>query len=299
MRPVPVPVLALALTLVACSEPSPGPLDPSGPEPPSTLQIPAPPLRAFHDHPYEARVVIDAGGEPVRVHAPTRPAWMTWDSATSTLGGTPGWRDVGSHTLRLEASSSSASAARSFTVVVEKSEIDCGRLFGDPDASAYVLPFPPGRSYEINQGYCPSNPTWGHHRWFAYDFRMPVGDTVVASRAGQVLFVEERWPDGSRICGQENYVYVGHADGTVMQYVHLTTGGALVAPGARVEAGQPLGLSGDSGCSSGPHLHVALFRDGTDFGRKATLPLNYRNADGPLDARGGLVQGARYRADGG
>lgn len=291
--------LALAVALVACGDPAPGPVDPSGPDGSSGLQIPAPPLEAFHDRPYEARITVHGTSDAVRLSVPVLPSWMTFDPATATLGGTPGWRDVGSHALRLEASTASASTARSFTLVVEKSEIDCGRSFGDPDSSEYVLPFPPGRSYEINQGYCPPNPAWGHHRWFAYDFRMPVGDTVVASRAGQVLFVEERWPDGTRICGQENYVYVGHPDGTVMQYVHLTTGGAFVVPGARVEAGQPLGLSGDSGCSSGPHLHVALFRDGTDFGRRATLPLNYRNADGPLNERGGLVQGARYRADGG
>ena len=60
--------------------------------------------------------------------------------------------------------------------------------------------------------------------------------------------------------------------------------------------GQPIGLSGDSGCSSGPHLHVALFKDRTNYGATNTLPLNYRNANGPLDSRNGLVQGQRYEA---
>ena len=62
------------------------------------------------------------------------------------------------------------------------------------------------------------------------------------------------------------------------------------------QRGQPIGLSGDSGCSSGPHLHVALFRDRTNFDARSSLPLNYRNADGPLDPRQGLVYDALYRA---
>lgn len=264
------------------------------------LQIPSPPLRALHDRPYEHQIRVDTHGEEtVWVAAPIRPAWLDFDSATATLSGTPAWGDLGPHTLRLQATTASSSSARSFTILVEKSEVDCRQSFGDPAASPFVLPFPPGHGYEINQGYCPANPAWGHHRWLAYDFRMPIGDTVVASRAGRVLFVQEGFSDGTRVCGQENFVFIRHGDGTVMQYVHLTTNGALVAPGAQVAQGQPIGLSGDSGCSSGPHLHVALFRDGTDFSRQATLPVNYRNATGPLDERGGLVQGGRYVAAGG
>lgn len=175
-------------------------------------------------------------------------------------------------------------------------EARCTQQFGDPAASAYRLPFPAGRSHELFQGYCAPNPAWGHHEWLAYDFDLAIGDTVIASRAGRVGFVEERWPDADRVCGHENGVWVVHDDGTVMSYLHFTTGGALVETGDRVEAGQPIGRSGDSGCSSGPHLHVALFRDATNFDARNTMPLNYHNADGPLDARRGLVQGARYAA---
>jgi murein DD-endopeptidase MepM/ murein hydrolase activator NlpD len=170
----------------------------------------------------------------------------------------------------------------------------CTQDFGDPAVSLYQLPFPAGRSYELFQGYCPPDPRWGHNGWLAYDFDLAIGDTIVASRAGTVIFVEQRWPDSDRVCGHENAVYVLHADGTVLAYVHLTTNGALVRSGDPVAAGQPIGRSGDSGCSSGPHLHVALFRDRTSYTKENTLPLNYHDADGPLDARRGLVQGARY-----
>ncbi len=170
----------------------------------------------------------------------------------------------------------------------------CTQDFGDPAASPFRLPFVSGRSYELFQGYCPPDPRWGHNGWLAYDFDLAIGDAILASRDGTVSFVEQRWPDSDRICGHENSVYVVHDDGTVFSYIHLTPNGALVRVGDRVRAGQPIGLSGDSGCSSGPHLHVALFRDSTNFNKENTLPLNFHDAEGPLDVRQGLVQGARY-----
>lgn len=170
----------------------------------------------------------------------------------------------------------------------------CTQEFGDPAESLYGLPFPPGHSYTLIQGYCPENPSWGHYGWLAYDFDLAIGDTIVASREGTVSFVEQRWPDSDRVCGHENSVYIVHEDGTVLSYLHLTTGGALVRVGDEVKAGQPIGLSGDSGCSSGPHLHIALFENGRSFDKENTLPLNFHDADGPLDERRGLVQGARY-----
>lgn len=172
----------------------------------------------------------------------------------------------------------------------------CTQEFGDPAASPYVLPFPAGRSYRMFQGNCPANPAWGHNGWLAYDFDLQIGDTVIASRAGRVSFVAEHWPDSDRVCGHENGVWMVHDDGTVMAYLHLTTNGALVSVGDRVTVGQVIGLSGDSGCSSGPHLHVGLFKDATNFDKESSMPLNYRNADGPVDERRALVQGERYTA---
>lgn len=174
----------------------------------------------------------------------------------------------------------------------------CMQSFGDPAMSPYVLPFGAGRSYRLIQGYCPPDPTWGHHGWLAYDFDMQIGDTILAARSGTVRFERDGFADGTRVCGEENIVFVEHVDGTVMQYVHLTRGGSLVEAGEAVVQGQPIGLSGDSGCSSGPHLHINLFRNRSNYDEENSIPLNFSNADGPHDARGGLVQGALYTATG-
>ncbi len=172
----------------------------------------------------------------------------------------------------------------------------CSQSFGSPTASPYVLPYPVGRTYGMFQGACPVNPAWGHYGWLAYDFDLAIGDSVLASRDGTVFYVEQRWPDSDRVCGHENGVWIQHEDGSTMGYVHFTTNGARVAVGERVKTGQLIGLSGDSGCSSGPHLHVSLFRAGNDYGKTGTIPLNFRNADGPHDARQALLQGGRFTA---
>jgi len=56
-----------------------------------------------------------------------------------------------------------------------------------------------------------------------------------------------------------NYVLVLHDDGSIASYVHLKHKGALVSVGDRVEAGQDIGLSGNTGWSRGAHLHFSVY----------------------------------------
>jgi murein DD-endopeptidase MepM/ murein hydrolase activator NlpD len=125
---------------------------------------------------------------------------------------------------------------------------------------------------------------------YAYDFTMPIGSPVIAARAGTVLLVEERFADGTRRLGEENYVNVRHPDGTIAGYVHLTQSGALVEIGQAVARGQAIGRSGDSGSSSEPHLHFHVQRcQGC-----RTIPVTFRNTR--PHARG-LVEGETYAAE--
>ena len=73
-------------------------------------------------------------------------------------------------------------------------------------------------------------------------------------------------------------------------------GSTLVAAGAAVLPGTPLGLSGDSGASSAPHLHLQAFRDGTNFDATNSIPITFRNAGGMTKASGELSEGQAYRA---
>jgi murein DD-endopeptidase MepM/ murein hydrolase activator NlpD len=169
-------------------------------------------------------------------------------------------------------------------------------VFGDPADSPYVLPYPVGASYRLAQSYC--YPYGGHRNQLAYDFDMPIGSDVVAARAGVVRRVRQDLPDtgDSPEPGQHNNILIEHDDGTVAFYGHLKQHGIVVQVGQRVTQGQRLAASGNSGNTLGePHLHFGVYQswpatEGFD------VAVNFRNAEGPLDERRGLVAGAVYEA---
>jgi murein DD-endopeptidase MepM/ murein hydrolase activator NlpD len=118
---------------------------------------------------------------------------------------------------------------------------------------------------------------------------MPIGTSVVTVRNGIVQLVEERFEDGTQVPGQENYINVVHSDGTIAAYVHLTKDGALVDVNDAVVQGQIIGLSGNSGSSSEPHLHFHV----QACSGCITTPVTFRNT---RPHPNGLVQGESYTA---
>lgn len=125
--------------------------------------------------------------------------------------------------------------------------------------------------------------TWGAltgptHATPAIDFVMPVGTPVYAAGNGNVDFTS----DDSRNCNPSDHMPVGgtyqqgiqwcidhglsgtririhHDDGTFTMYVHLSAirAGITASPSSRVTTGQLIGWSGNSGISTGPHLHFS------------------------------------------
>jgi murein DD-endopeptidase MepM/ murein hydrolase activator NlpD len=92
----------------------------------------------------------------------------------------------------------------------------------------------------------------------AVDFAADRGTTVLAAREGVVMQVEMDGDDAAAMRhGRANLVRILHADGSMAVYAHLAPP-ALVELGQRVRRGQPIGVSGDSGFSTGPHLHFAV-----------------------------------------
>lgn len=79
--------------------------------------------------------------------------------------------------------------------------------------------------------------------------------SVAAASAGQVVFV-----GGDPCCSYGLYVDIRHDQGYETRYAHLSS--FEVTIGQWVEQGQVLGVSGNSGRSTGPHLHFELRRNG-------------------------------------
>ena len=75
-----------------------------------------------------------------------------------------------------------------------------------PSLSPYILPYASGSSYTVAQGNCSGISHFSTQR-YAYDIDMPIGTTLVATRAGTVIAVEERYQDGSP-CPDNNYINI-------------------------------------------------------------------------------------------
>jgi murein DD-endopeptidase MepM/ murein hydrolase activator NlpD len=134
-------------------------------------------------------------------------------------------------------------------------------------AARYRVPFAAGVDWRVGQGF---HGRYSHQHpvsRYAVDFTVPVGTPVLAARAGVVMQVQDDWRGRGRVledfAHRANFVRLLHDDGTMAMYAHLEYYGVGVKPGQRVAAGDLLGLSGNTGYSTGPHLHFAvLVNDG-------------------------------------
>jgi hypothetical protein len=91
------------------------------------------------------------------------------------------------------------------------------------------------------------------------------GRFVVAGAPGVVVQTDDGYFDRETdgVPGTPaNHVVLEHEDGSSSYYWHLRKWSVLVVPGQEVREGQPLGLVGSSGDSTGPHLHFAVRQDG-------------------------------------
>ena len=166
--------------------------------------------------------------------------------------------------------------------------MSCQENYSEQSTSPYILPYPVGFSFIVGQGNC----TDGSHsedQKYAYDFDMPIDTKIISSRAGIVIAVEESFVDGNRTSGQENFILIQHEDGTVAGYFHLTHDGVLVDVNSNVSQGDVIGLSGDTGDSSEPHLHFELL----ECQDCDSLPTNFSNTRGHA---AGLVDEESYQS---
>lgn len=125
---------------------------------------------------------------------------------------------------------------------------------------ALSLPFPSGTAYATLQG---AGDAFTHHGADAQaiDFDLPEGALVVAAAAGVVVEVVDTFSGGGtapELKERANVVVVDLGEGCFAVYQHLASSSVLVREGERVERGEALARSGNTGWSSRPHLHFEI-----------------------------------------
>jgi murein DD-endopeptidase MepM/ murein hydrolase activator NlpD len=164
-------------------------------------------------------------------------------------------------------------------------------LHGHPGAKhvpeePYRLPYALASEFIVSQAF-PDVVTHsdGANR-YAIDFVMPVGTGIYAARSGIVIEVaSDHFESGVDLATdgpRANIVRILHADGTMSLYAHLNWNSIRVAPGQRVARGEYLADSGNTGFSTGPHLHFVVQRNAGGF--MESVPVVFKG-------RGGAVVG--------
>lgn len=94
--------------------------------------------------------------------------------------------------------------------------------------------------------------TQGAHGYNGVDLGAPVGTPVLAAAGGKVIVAKGENYNG----GYGHYVVIEHDNGTQTLYGHLST--VIVSEGDEVAQGDKIALSGNTGRSTGPHLHFEV-----------------------------------------
>jgi murein DD-endopeptidase MepM/ murein hydrolase activator NlpD len=100
------------------------------------------------------------------------------------------------------------------------------------------------------------------------DFRAKSGSPVLAANSGEVVLAREMFYEG-------NCVIIDHGEGFMTLYMHLSR--FEVAEGQKVTKGQEIGLSGATGRTTGPHLHMGVRWEGAYLNPASLLGLTLNN----------------------
>ena len=151
------------------------------------------------------------------------------------------------------------------------------------DNYLYSLPYKIGSKRRVTQGF---NGKFTHNKissQYAVDFAMPEGTEIRAARDGVVVSIQNKYVESGvtiDFATKGNVVVIEHDDGTLALYGHLYRYGILVNEGQRVKKGNLIAYSGNTGMSTGPHLHFTVFKV-EDFNTPMkSIPFQFMSTEG-------------------
>ncbi|MCE7052811.1 M23 family metallopeptidase [Streptomyces purpurascens] len=131
----------------------------------------------------------------------------------------------------------------------------------------------PVKKYKLSASFAQNGGMWAH-KHSGQDFAVPSGTQVVAAHGGTVVKAGGNGAGDGPAYG--NAVVIKHGNGTYSQYAHLSK--VTVNVGQIVKTGQEIAKSGNTGNSSGPHLHFEI-RTTANYG-SAVDPVKFLRAKG-------------------
>lgn len=159
------------------------------------------------------------------------------------------------------------------------------------DTARYRLPFSADRRFRIAQAFGGKASHTDAQNYYAVDIGMPEGTPVLAARDGVVMTLDNDFygagQDMAKYGDRANNIRIVHSDGTMAVYAHLQLESTRVRVGQHVRAGQVLALSGDTGYTSGPHLHFCVQVNSNM--KLISVPFKFAGADGDFTPEQGMV----------
>jgi murein DD-endopeptidase MepM/ murein hydrolase activator NlpD len=150
--------------------------------------------------------------------------------------------------------------------------------------TGYLPPLEPNASFQISQGFNGDFSHTDEQNKYAVDIAMPIGTPVYAARAGMVMEVDDDFfksGTNADYSSEANNIRILHDDGAMTVYAHLELEKAQVYPGLTVAAGQLIGYSGNTGFTTGPHLHFAVqINKGMEL---VSVPFTFINQEGKAE----------------
>ena len=131
----------------------------------------------------------------------------------------------------------------------------------------------PVKNYKLSASFAQNGGRWAH-KHSGQDYAVPTGTAVMAAHGGTVVKAGGNGAGDGPAYG--NAVVIKHGNGTYSQYAHLSQ--VDVKVGQVVKTGQKIALSGNTGNSSGPHLHFEI-RTTPNYG-SAVDPVKFLRANG-------------------
>ena len=151
------------------------------------------------------------------------------------------------------------------TQLSESTKVEHYYLLGNPierpSTQLIAPPYNKNKRFLVSQGFNGQFSHTGQGNRYALDIAMPVGEQVLAVKAGIVADGRDDFSIGGAtnyFLDKANHVTVMHADGSYAVYAHILYGSLAVAIGQEIEVGQVIGRIGNTGYSTGPHLHFVM-----------------------------------------